>query len=157
MAALYFQKLTPREEIRYLREVLELRNSAELLDRVIGNFHVLQARSSMLLSLVTLCLTISGFSGHRIAGTGPLPAVFLSLGLALAVLSGVLLLMGPLRLRWATRFVREGGVDETLEALLELRNIRTRRYHFAALVLVTGLSSYVFSLILSVFLSGGAG
>lgn len=155
MATLYFKKLTPKEEVRYLREVLGLQNGAELLDRVIDNFHVLQARSSMLLSLVTLCLTISGFSGHRIAGAGRVPAVFLSLGLALAVLSGVMLLMGPLRLRWATRYIRVGNVDETLEAMLELRNIRTRRYHFAALVLVLGLSSYVFSLILSVFLSGG--
>lgn len=149
-----FKILTPAEEVRYMRRVLGLTEPAVLLDRVIKAFDVLQARSAMLLSLVTLCLTISGFSGHRIAEAGMVPALFLSVGLCLSVASGVLLLTGPLQLRWATRRVCGEGPDETLEALLGLRNRRTRCYHLAALVLVLGLSSYVLAVVLSVFPGG---
>lgn len=146
-----FQILSPDEELRYMREVLEIREPAKLLDRVIEYFNVLQTRSAMLMSLVTLCLTISGFSGHRIAAAGTLPAALLSIGLALSVSSAVLLLMGPLQLRWATRRRCDEGLDATLTALLTLRNVRTRRYHAAAGVLVLGLTAYVGAVILSIF------
>ncbi|MCC5847597.1 MAG: hypothetical protein JJU29_05825 [Verrucomicrobia bacterium] len=151
-----FQILSPREEVQYMRRVLGLDNSAQLLDRVIGNFNVLQARSAMLLSLVTLCLTISGFSGHRIASAGRMPAIFLSVGLTLAVFSAIMILSGPLKLRWATRYVCGDDPEETLVALVALRNLRTRRYHLAACILVLGLTSYVLAVVLSVLPGGGA-
>ena len=146
-----FKLLTPAEEVRYMRRVLGLSDPALLLDRVIHAFDILQARSAMLLSLVALCLTISGFSGHRIASAGTLPAVLLSLGLCLVVVSAILLLTGPLQLRWATRRVCGEDPDVTLEALLSLRNRRTRRYHIAAGVLVSGLSAYVLAVVWSLF------
>lgn len=93
----------PEEEIAYMRETLGIREPADLLDRVIRYFDVLQARSAMLLSLISLCLTISGFSGHRIAAAGTLPSVLLAVGMGLALLSAILLLTGPMQLRWATR------------------------------------------------------
>ncbi len=139
--------LSPADEIRYLREVLRVTEPSALLDRITDGFHVLQARSSMLLSLVALCLTISGFSGHRIVEAGLVPAILLSIGLCLAVGSSFLLLAGPLQIRWVTRRSCGENLDETLVALLSLRNRRTTRYHQAALLLVVGLASYVASLI----------
>lgn len=139
-----------------MRQVLGIDRQDALLDRVIGNFNVLQARSAMLLSLVTLCLTISGFSGHRIAAAGTLPAVLLSVGLALVVLSAVLLMLGPMQLRWATRRRCGDSLDELLEALIHLRNVRTRRYHTAVMILILGLSAYVASVILSIVPGAGA-
>ncbi len=141
---------SPEEEIAYMRDTLGLREPSALLDRVIGNFNVLQARSAMLLSLISLCLTISGFSGHRIAAAGDGPAVLLAMGMGFAVVSAVLLLLGPLQLRWATRRSCPGGFDHTLLELLRLRDTRTRRYHLATLFLVVGLASYILSVILSV-------
>jgi len=145
-----FHILSPEEELRYMREVLDIREPARLLDRVIEYFNVLQTRSAMLMSLVTLCLTISGFSGHRISAAGPAPALLLAVGLALSVCSAILLLLGPLQLRWATRRRCGEGLDATLVALLTLRNRRTRRYHTAAAVLVLGLTAYVGAVILSI-------
>jgi len=151
-----FQLHSPAEEVQFMRQVLGIDRQDALLDRVIGNFNVLQARSAMLLSLVTLCLTISGFSGHRIAAAGALPAVLLSVGLALVVLSAVLLMLGPLQLRWATRRRCGESLDELLEALIHLRNVRTRRYHIAVMILILGLSAYVASVVLSIVPGAGA-
>lgn len=151
-----FQLHTPAEEVRFMRQKLGIEDRAALLDRVIGNFNVLQARSAMLLSLVTLCLTISGFSGHRIASSGKVPALLLSAGLALVVVSAILLMLGPLQLRWATRRRCGESLDDLLEGLIHLRNVRTRRYHLAVLVLILGLSAYVGSVVLSI-LPGSAG
>ncbi|MDA3873859.1 MAG: hypothetical protein PF795_07850, partial [Kiritimatiellae bacterium] len=75
--------LSPGEELAHMRETLLIREPLVLLDRVVGHFTVLQTRAGLLLSLITLCLTITGFSGHRIASTGFLPAILLSMGLAL--------------------------------------------------------------------------
>lgn len=146
-----FTILSPAEELRYMREVLDIREPARLLDRVIDYFNVLQTRSAMLMSLVALCLTISGFSGHRIAAAGKVPALLLSVGLALSVSSAVLLMLGPLQLRWATRRRCGEDFDGTLMELLALRDRRTRRYHTAAVVLVLGLTAYVSAVVLSLF------
>lgn len=151
-----FHLLTPKEEVQFMRRVLGIGEESALLDRVIGNFNVLQARSAMLLSLVTLCLTISGFSGHRIAGAGPVPAALLGAGLALVVLSAVLLMLGPLQLRWATRRRCGETLDDLLEGLIHLRNVRTRRYHTAVVILILGLSAYVTAVVWSI-VPGGAG
>jgi hypothetical protein len=150
-----FQLHTPEEEVCFMRQVLGIEREEALLDRVIDNFNVLQARSAMLLSLVTLCLTISGFSGHRIAASGPVPAALLSVGLALVVVSAVLLMLGPMQLRWATRRRCGESLDELLAALIHLRNKRTRRYHIAVLILILGLSAYVGSVVLSILPGGG--
>jgi predicted lysophospholipase L1 biosynthesis ABC-type transport system permease subunit len=149
--------LSPEEEIRYMRDVLKIEQPAALVDRLISNYMVLQVRSSMLMSLITLCLTISGFSGHRIASAGPIAATFLSLGLALAVCSAILLMRGPLKLRWTTRHACPEGLDATLISLIDVRDKRTQSYHRAATVLVIGLSCYTISVILFVFTTGVQG
>ncbi len=148
------QVLGPDAEIAYMRDTLGLREPAILLDRVISYFTVLQARSAMLLSLISLCLTISGFSGHRIADAGPASALLLALGMALSVVSAIFLLTGPLQLRWATRRCSPDGFDATLRELLLLRDLRTRRYHLSVLLLVLGLSAYIGAVILSILPAG---
>jgi len=149
--------LPPQEELRYMREELLLEKPTEVLDRIAHNFMVLQTRAGMLLSLITLCLTISGFSGHRIAGSGLLPGMLMSLGLILAVSAAVLLMMGPLQLRWITRQACPDGFESTVIHLLELRNLRTRRYHKAAVVLLAGLTCYIASVVLFVVRTGISG
>lgn len=149
-----FKTLTPEEEIAFMRSVLKLEQPVQLMDRVVGHFNLLQARAGLLLSLVTICLTISGFSGHRIAAAGWLPALLLALGLLLAVISAAMLFSGPLQLRWATRHACDGGLDATLMAMLALRNVRTRRYRQATVLLLTGLTCYMGSVILFVLVEG---
>ena len=57
-----FKTLTPEQEIAFMRTELKLETPVLLLDRIVGHFTILQTRSGLLLSLVTICLTISGFS-----------------------------------------------------------------------------------------------
>ena len=149
-----FQILTPAEELVYMREELKLDSPVALHDRIVAHFTILQARSGLMLSLITICLTISGFSGHRIAAAGWVPALLLALGLLLCVMAAVVLFTGPLQLRWATRHACEGGLEPTLIAMLELRNFRTRRYHLAGGILIAGLTCYMSAVILFVLLEG---
>gem|GEM_PF-642263 len=146
--------LSPEEELRFMREELQMHEPAAILDRVIGNYGVLQARSAMLLSLISLCLTVSGFSGHRIAAAGLIPALCLAVGLLLALSSAVMLMLGPLQLRWATRRRCDGGMEQTLLSLIRLRDQRTKRFHHAVLCLVLGLSFYVAAVVQFVLLEG---
>ncbi|WFB36392.1 hypothetical protein P3T73_01255 [Kiritimatiellota bacterium B12222] len=146
--------LSPEEEIAYMRDVLKMEAPTAFLDRIVGHFTILQARAGLMLSLITICLTISGFSGHRIAAAGWLPASLLSLGLCFAVLSAILLFLGPLRLRWATQHACQGPLENTLVAMLKLRNLRTHRYHVAGFILLLGLTCYMSSVILFVLKEG---
>lgn len=150
------QQMTPEEEVAHMREQLELLRPVDIMNRVVGHFDVLQARAGMMISLIALCLTISGFSGHRIASAGLVPAVLMGFGFFFAILAAILLFTGPLQLRWATAYRHADGIEAQLVAMIRLRNCRTRRYHQAAACLILGLSCYLSAVIGSLF-PGGAG
>ncbi len=138
-------RLDPAGELAYLKEI-----HGDAYDRLfavlIGHFDVLQNRSQMLLGLIAICLTITGFSGPRIAESGIWARNLLAVGLTFVLSSGLLLVMGPLRLRWGTQR-RRATLDESLVALIERRNSRTSKYHVASIVLVIGLAAYIGSLL----------
>lgn len=145
------RRLDPEEELSYLKELMGADDPVRLLERVTQGFHVLQTRSAMLISLVALCLTISGFSGPQIAASNVLSRWGLALGLALVVGSALFLMSGPLRLRWVTRWRCE-TTDESIIALIHQRNQRTRRYHIAVALLACGLAAYVTALVVYLLL-----
>jgi len=148
--------MTPEEEVTYMREQLGLLRPLEVMDRVVEYFNVLQARAGMMISLIALCLTISGFSGHRIAAAGLLPSVLMGFGFFFAILAAILLFTGPLQLRWATAYNHPDGIEARIMAMIEVRNCRTRRYHLASAMLILALTCYLSAVILSLF-PGGAG
>jgi hypothetical protein len=119
---------------------------------VAEQFNVLQSRSQLLLTLATLTLTITGFSGPRIAESGPSARVLLAVGLLFVLVAVVMLLLGTLRIRWLTQF--QGADDSaTLAAALAWRDAKTRHYLAQLAILVVGLACYVGALI--VFLAAG--
>lgn len=140
------QKLTPAEELEYLKEIYGEENRHTLFTTITDSFNVLQNRAQMLLSLITITLTITGFSGPSIAETGTVARVAIAVGLGFVLLSALVLMAGPLRLNWGTRS-RDGGMDQSLIQLIKQRNLRTRRYHLASASLVIGLIGYVTSVI----------
>ena len=79
-----------------------------------------------------------------------LSKIFIGYGLALVLLSAVIVLMGPLVLRWGTQKKAE-NTEQSLVALIYRRNRRSRWYHIAAVVLVLGLTGYVGSVICYLF------
>jgi hypothetical protein len=139
-------KLSPLDELLHLKEIYGPNNPDKLYAVLIDTFNVLQNRAQMLLSLVTITLTITGFSGPRIAESSGLARFSIAFGLAFALLSVLVMMTGPLRLSWCTR-TRVGDIDQSLIRLIEQRNYRTQRYHLASRFLVIGLVGYVVSVI----------
>ncbi|MCK5739626.1 hypothetical protein KAH55_10605, partial [bacterium] len=143
---LKMQKLCPAEEFQFYQEIHGDKDYEKVFSALKESFNVLQVRSQVLLSLITICLTITGFSGHRIASTGLLPRIFVSIGVSSVLISALILICGPLQVRWMTQF-RAKNLEATVLELIRRRNLRTRKYHWAIFALIIGLTGYVLSLV----------
>ncbi len=138
--------LDPDEELDYLKTIYGENQAEKLFAQLTDSFNVIQNRAQMLLSLITITLTITGFSGAKIAESSLLARLSIAFGLAFVLLSALILMAGPLRLNWCTRS-RSKSLDQSLIKLIEQRNFRTERYHQASVALVVGLIGYVTSVI----------
>lgn len=145
--------LSPQEELFNLRQFILDSNNNLLFSRLTDTLNQLQNRAQMLLSLITITLTISGFSGPQIARSDALARYSIIAGITFVLLSAIILLSGPLRLTWVTKIKWEND-DQVLIRLIKIRNKRTKRFYLASVLLVIGLFSYVTSVI--TYLSIGA-
>ena len=116
------------------------------LNVVSHQFGVIQSRAQLMLTLSTLTLTITGFSGPQIAQSGMFARNAIIVGLAFVLLSTVLILMGSLRVQWGTQ-VTGATPRVVLVKVLHNRNRRTQLYRAELLMIVIGLGSYVSSVI----------
>lgn len=114
---------------------------ARCLEALVGQFNVLQARSQLLLTLATITLTITGFSGPQIAASGAVARVALIVGLVLVLTSVALILLGN-RVRWVTQLL-DGAPEAALTTIIEQRNRKTAIYGLQLLALIIGLVAYV--------------
>lgn len=110
------------------------------------HFDVIQARSQLLLTLATLALTITGFSGPKIAQTNLFARYSMALGIVFVLSAVVILLLGGLRIRWTTQFLGDDP-QETLVRIIRYRNHKTRLYFIELGLLVIGLTAYVASVV----------
>ncbi len=117
-------------------------NAAAAVHHVVGQFAVIQSRAQLLLTLSTLTLTITGFSGPNIAASNMLSRWMLAIGLVM-VLSGVLLLLRGLDVNWLSR--RLPGVEpvEALAEAIAYRDRKTDRLRLQLLLIGSGLAAYV--------------
>jgi len=138
--------LDPAEELDYLKTIYGENQAEKLFAQLTDSFNVIQNRAQMLLSLITITLTITGFSGAKIAESSLFARLSIAFGLGFVLLSALILMAGPLRLNWCTRS-RSKSLDQSLIKLIEQRNFRTERYHQASVALVVGLIGYVASVI----------
>ncbi len=127
------------------------------LDVLMAQFSVLQARSQVMLTVATLALTITGFSGPRIAQSGAFSRYAMAGGLVFVLVSMLLILGGSLRIRWVTQFrAPAGGGDEALVAQVVChRDRKTRLFFIELCLLLAGLSAYVAAVVVY-FLRGAA-
>jgi hypothetical protein len=140
------EKLSPIEELEHIYSVYGKDRTDRIYSLLTETFNVLQNRAQMLLSLITITLTITGFSGPQIARSSLTSRYSITLGLIFVLSSALILLTGPLQLKWSTQ-IKSKNVHESLLTLIEVRNFRTRRYHIASVFLIVGLVGYVSSLI----------
>ena len=146
------ETLTPDQELDFLKQIYGSDRADKLIEILTDSFNVLQNRAQMLLSLITITLTITGFSGPRIAESSLVARISIAFGLAFVLISALILMAGPLRINWCTRS-KSVDIDQTLVKLIVQRNTRTNRYHLASITLVIGLIGYVSSVI-SFLISG---
>lgn len=116
------------------------------LDVIRHQFDVIQARSHLLLTLATLALTITGFSGPKIAQTNLFARYSIAFGIGFVLLAVIVLLAGGLRIRWITQFA-DNPPAKVLAEIIHYRNQKTRLYMLELSLLVIGLSGYVASVI----------
>jgi hypothetical protein len=139
--------ISPEEEaVRLLSLYSGSDRLSECLDVLRDQFNVIQVRFQFVLTLATLALTITGFSGPRIAQTNAFARYSMAVGIFLVLVSVVILLIGGLRIRWITQFQ---GTDPhvILVGIIQYRNTKTRVYYWVLTTLVVGLTCYVASVI----------
>ncbi len=129
------------------RRLLELHHgdAARTYDVVRTQFLVLQQRSQLLLTLATITLTITGFSGPAMAKSGMFARLAMVLGLAL-VLAAVLILLSGLRVKWLSQF-DAGGPEATLAEAIAYRDRKTARFQLEIVLLGLGIAAYVSAVI----------
>lgn len=127
---------------------------ADCLKVISQQFVVLQTRSQLLLTLATIVLTITGFSGPRIAASGTFARVAMAVGLLLTLIA-VLVLLLNLRIRWLTQFQ---GVDaqQVLTDIITYREGKRLAYLWIISILMAGLASYV-AAVIAFLITGEAG
>ena len=137
---------TPEAELGYLLQIHGEANYSKVFDVLVKQFDVLQSRAQLLLGLVTISLTITGFSGPKIAASSTFSKLSICFGLVFILGSAVLMLMGPLQLRWGTHRCMD-TIHDSMVHLIVRRNERTTKYHLASALLIVGLTGYVASVI----------
>ncbi len=133
------------EEAKYLLGLYDGKLSS-CLEFLKQHFNVIQARSQLLLTICTLALTITGFSGPQIVQTNMFARYSMVLGIVFVLTAMVILLIGGLRIRWVTQMVAETP-QATLSLIIRYRNRKTRLYFAELSLLVIGLTSYVASVV----------
>lgn len=143
--------LDPREEAATLLEYNKGdRCMAASMAVLAQQFQVIQTRSQLLLSVAALVLTITGFSGPKIASTNSATRMLMICGIVLDVISIGVLLIQSLSVRWSTQ-IRGASDLETLELVILNRNKKTTHYFIALVLLVLALASYIGSVALFLF------
>ena len=114
---------------------------AECLRVLSSQFVIIQSRAQLLLTLATIVLTITGFSGPRIAASGIFARAAMAVGLVLTLIAVFMLLLN-LRIRWLTQF-RESSAHATLVSIMVYRDSKRKAYLGIISLLIAGLGSYV--------------
>lgn len=136
----------PPEPASEARHMLQTHGGmGDCLKIISQQFVVLQTRSQLLLTLATIVMTITGFSGPRIAASGSFARGAMAFGLLLTLIA-VLMLLLNLRIRWLTQFQ---GTDpqQILTDIVAYREGKRRAYLWIITILMGGLASYVAAVI----------
>lgn len=126
----------------------------QVINSLNSNFQTLQNRTQMILTLATLTLTITGFSGPKIAGSSVFSSVCMIGGLVFVLSSILMALVGTVRISWLTQIKAEGQ-EVLLARMITERNHRTLLFRWMLILLVIGLTLYVGSVITFLVLEMG--
>jgi hypothetical protein len=130
---------------------------ARVHEVVARQLNVLQTRSQLLLSVATVALTITGFSGPRIIAVHFAARWSLALGLFFILLSIMAVLRGTLQVRWLSQIAIAPDTEpqRIVEQWVLQRNQKNAFYHWQMLLLVVGMMGYVAALIFYLLFGSG--
>ena len=101
----------------------------------------------VMLTITTLTLTITGFSGPKIAASGTFAQTTMVLGILSVLASTLLILGGSLRIQWVTQFTAENDLA-LVTSVVRYRNKKTKLFFAEICLLVAGLTCYVASVVM---------
>ncbi len=137
---------TPESEAQQLLAQQGERGIQGAIDTLMQQFQVLQTRAQIMLTITTLALTITGFSGPKIAAAGLFARTSMVLGILLVLASTLLILGGSLRIQWVTQFKADDD-HSLVVSILRYRNAKTKLFFAEICLLVAGLACYVGSVV----------
>lgn len=137
---------SPEAEATQLLATQGERGPKGAIDVLMQQFQVLQTRAQIMLTITTLTLTITGFSGPKIAAAGLFARTSMVLGILMVLVSTLLILGGSLRIQWVTQF-KAPDDHSLITGILRYRNRKTKLFFAEICFLVAGLSFYVASVI----------
>ena len=141
------RQLSTEEEARQLlSQKPESEAFSYALAIVRGQFAVIQSRYQFLITLSALALTITGFSGPKIAASNNFSRYCMAIGLLFVLLTTILMLGSSLQLKWVTQIGGENP-QKTIEAILRYRDKKTKLFAVKLVLLAIGLSFYVASVV----------
>lgn len=143
---------SPESEAQQLLRLQGERGLKGAIDVLMQQFMVLQTRAQIMLTITTLTLTITGFSGPKIAAAGAFARGAMIVGIVSVLASTLLILGGSLRIQWVTQFKGESDLA-LVTSVLRYRNQKTRLFFAEICLLVAGLACYVASVV-AYFISG---
>ena len=117
------------------------------ISTTVTQFAVLQGRSQFLLTLCTLTLTITGFSGPKIISSGELSRWMMVVGVTFVLIGLVLVLATSLNVHFATQFLAEDEPRAGLSKLIAYRNRKTVWYRWQLVIIAIGLACYVIAVL----------
>lgn len=137
---------SPESEAQQLLAQQGERGIQGAIDTLMQQFQVLQTRAQIMLTITTLTLTITGFSGPKIAAAGLFARTSMVLGILLVLASTLLILGGSLRIQWVTQFKADDD-HALVVSILRYRNAKTKLFFAEICLLVAGLACYVSSVV----------
>jgi len=143
---------SPESEAEQLLRLQGERGLKGAVEVLMQQFMVLQTRAQIMLTITTLTLTITGFSGPKIAAAGDFARAAMVLGIISVLASTLLILGGSLRIQWVTQFKGENDLA-LVTSVLRYRNQKTKLFFAEICLLVAGLACYVASVV-AYFISG---
>lgn len=113
----------------------------DIMSMLERQFTVLHNRAQVLLTLCGIVISTTGFSGRIVAGTNETAQILVVSGVGLILLAAIVCSWGVLHLRWLT-LQKGDDIRAWLRASLRYRNIKTRSYRIAVIIMLFGLTTY---------------
>ena len=132
--------LSPQEEAERLYKLCH-EDYLQALSFVEAQLNVVYTRAQVLVGIAGMVITVTGFSGRRIADTSRLAQYFIVIGLAIVLAATVWVFLRVMRISWASSSLSDDP-QASLTALIEYRNRKTISYEIGGKILALGLITY---------------